>query len=58
MIMQAVIRLMVGISELHRRDASPMRCHCASALKENPRLASVVNENATAAPWIIGGARP
>ena len=39
--MQAVIRLMFGISELHRRNASPVHWRCASAVKAKLGLDSV-----------------
>ena len=55
--MQAVIRLMFGISELHRRNASPVHCRCASAVKAKLGLASAVREIATAsvaAIWTDG----
>src|SRR5260370_2621276 len=49
LIMQAVIRGMFGISELQRRNASPVHSCCASALKAKLELDdSAENETANA----------
>src|ERR1700694_70784 len=48
--MQAVMRGMSGISELHRRNASPVHICRASALKAKPEVdTSAENETANAA---------
>jgi hypothetical protein len=36
--MQAVMRGILGISELHRRKASPLHICCASTVKAKPEL--------------------
>jgi hypothetical protein len=38
LIMQEVIAGILGISELHRRNASPVHIDCASALKAKPEV--------------------
>src|ERR1700688_640038 len=54
--MQAVIFGMLGISELHRRNASPVHICCASALKAKLAVDSADNESTNAsvrAAWRI-----
>jgi hypothetical protein len=51
--MQAVIFGIFGISELHRRNASPLHIDCASALKaklEVDEIAEIEAANATMRP--------
>jgi hypothetical protein len=51
--MQAVMRGMLGISELHQRKASPLHICCASIVKAKPELADNVETdiaNASAKP--------
>ena len=49
LIMQAVIFGMLGISELHRRNASPEHICCASALKAKLSVDEITEQEAAKA---------